>query len=185
MAFTDEQFDARLISPMFRSMRPASRPRSALNGLLSAPVSPAAPELTQGTAAPNYEMPNPASTSPSRAQLLSRPARTEYAKTPPPAQQPQQVWRSPSTGIARTLLDDANASVVSGIPDAWDARQRPPAPPTQPAQAIQPYPNVDSPLPPEAEVLIPQGGALPAPAPDYLNPIQYAPLQPSRRYEVI
>lgn len=183
MAFTDEQFDARL-SPMFRSMRPAERPRSALNGLLSAPPSTPAPELTQGSAAPNYEMPDPASVVPSKAQLISRPARTQYVQTPPPAQQPQRVWQSPSSGIARTLLDDGSASVASGLPDAWDARRQPMP---QPAASQPPTTVADagSPLPPEAEVLIPQGGALPAPSVDYLNPIQYAPLQPSRRYEVI
>ena len=197
MAFTDAQFDARL-SPMFRSMRPADQPRSALNGLLtdggSVVNSNNSADMVPGPRAADYPMPNPAAAAPSRAQMLMQPARTEYARSTPSTQTKQQVWQSPSLGtlqypesigsmprqgIASSLLDGA-PSIAAGFGN--ERIMQPPA--AQPPQIIY-QGGADSIVPPEAEVLIPQGGALAVRPPDYLAPIAYQPLQPSRRYEVI
>lgn len=194
MAFTDEQFDARL-SPMFRSMRPAGQPRSPLNGLLSAPSQAARQSddagMVSGPQTPDYQMPNPEAAMPSRAQMLSQPARTQYAKTTPPATAPQQVWQSPSLqyptsmmqqpvgqSVTAGLLDSPAATVASGINATPMSMPPSQAPAFDESQVI-------APPPPEAEVLIPQGGSLAVRPPEYLAPIQYIPLQPSRRYEVI
>jgi len=199
MAFTDEQFDQRL-SPMFRSMKP-DRPRSPLNGLLSntAPSQPP-PQMSSATAAA-YEN-RPVQSTPSRNQLLtppgeqmsgmadamvSRRARTQYARTPPPATSPQQVWRTPTAegmtfppitvppSVTAGLLDDPNA-VAAGL-DATPMTM-PPAPPLVPD-------SVDSPPPPEMEVVMAQQPQYSDRPPEYLAPLPYVPLQPSRRYEVI
>lgn len=197
MAFTDEQFDARL-SPMFRSMRPAGQPRSVLNGLLtdgnSVVNSQNSADMVEGPRAADYQMPNPSAATPSRAQMMMRPARTEYAKSTPATQPPQQVWQSPSVGnlqypesiasmprqgIASTLIDGA-PSVAAGL-----GGEPMPAVPSAPLTQVIYQGGRESIVPPEAEVLFPQGGALPVRPPDYLAPVAYQPLQPSRRYEVI
>lgn len=194
MAFTDEQFDARL-SPMFRSMRPATTPKSPLNGLLSAKQEPVGdvPQGSVGGSVPQYQMPD-AVTSPSRAQVMSQPARTQYAASTPPSQSPQQVWRSPSASnmrypdsiqkqfsvemplvpqsVTAGLLDSPAATVASGINSA-------------PMQMPEAAGELVAPPPPYTEVLVPQNTTLAVRPPEYLAPAQYVPLQPSRRYEVI
>lgn len=184
MAFTDEQFDQRL-SPMFRSMKP-DRPKSPLNGLL-ADSQPQMQAPSIPSSAPAAYENQGIQTTPSRAQMLSRPARTEYARTPPPATSPQQVWRSPSMGqmppitvppsVTAGLLDNPNA-VSAGI-NATPMTMPPPPAPTGLTD------GQDSPPPPEMDVLVPSQQAYSVRTPDYLAPFQYVPLQPTRRYEVI
>lgn len=186
MAFTDEQLGSRAdrLSPMFRSMKP-DRPKSPLNGLLtdSGSGEMAAPPLPPAPAPTGYENQG-VQTTPSRAQMLARPARTEYARTPPPAQSQQQVWQSPSVGnllpprsVTAGLIDAPADSVAAGM------NTQPMTMPVTQAPAVS---DEDAmPPPPEADFYMPGGSGYTVQMPEYLAPMQYIPLQPSRRYEVI
>lgn len=188
MRFTDEQLGSRAdrLSPMFRSMKP-DRAKSPLNGLLADSGSDemTAPSLPPAPAPVGYENEG-IQPMPSRQQVLARPARTEYARTPPPAQSPQQVWQSPSVGnmlpprsITAGLMDAPADSVAARINAT---------PMTMPAAAA-PVPAVSDedamPPPPETAFFMPSGSGYSVRTPEYLAPVQYVPLQPSRRYEVI
>lgn len=185
-------------SPMFRSMYP-NKQDSALTGLLlggdnDAPqASPPAPM----PAAPPPAMANwmdGAAGSPSRAQLLNRPAQSQYAKTPAPAAQPQSVWRSPSSGtmnyrqptnptVTAGLLDGPSGSVAANY-----GQEIMPDPGVQPLPGVAPVAMEDRPPPmPQVEMLARGGNdALPPQrVPDFLDLLAYQPLQPTRRYEVL
>lgn len=193
MAFTDEQFD-RLLSPMYRSMRQSGQQRSLLNGLLSAQEPPAGSVSGAleggGAAAYQGQSPLPQST-PSRSQLLMQPAQTLYAKSTPPAQSQANIWTAPSgsnlrypdsvppTGsVTAGLLDGPSNSVAAGL----DATPMTMPTPQTPQLDLN---SLTAPPPPEADILFPQGNALAVRPPEYLQAVQYAPLAPSRRYEVL
>lgn len=187
MAFTDEQFDKRL-SPMFRSMRPENQQRGPLNGLLpdkdqSAGMS-AAPALPARSSEPSVFYHRSIPPTPSRAQMLSQPARVQYAESTPPAQSPQQVWQSPSVGnmlpprsVTAGLIDAPADSVAAGMNTTPMTMPAPQAPAVSDEDAMPP--------PPEAPFYIASGGGYNYAPAEYLAPAQYIPLQPSRRYEVI
>lgn len=184
-------------SPYFRSMY-SQRDRSPLmNGLLSAnepsmsamtPSLPPAPQSNAQDYAPQ------AVSQPTQRQYEPQPARTEYAKSTPPQTAPQQVWRSPSAsglrypgsayeaanvGIAANLLDSPANTVAAPL-----NMQAPAMPQGSPLAATESDTDA-APPPPEFELLDGQSTEYPFRSAQYLDPIAYQPLQPTRRYEVI
>lgn len=146
---------------------------------------------------------NASSLSPSRASFLNAPASSHYARTPPPAASPSQVWQRPGAdyrnqgSLVQTLLDSQGAGVAGGM-DASPIPGLPPMPLPPVAEPLPPvsnYPPAALPppdgqqyyAPPMEAEFIGGGGNQPLQMrpPAFLPAPQYAPLQPSRRYEVL
>jgi hypothetical protein len=120
--------------------------------------------------------------------IVSRPARTSYARTPPPATSQQQVWRSPSASTLSFPPIEVPPSVTAGLIDNPDsvAAGMNASPMVMPPAPEMPAPTDDDVAPPpDYDVMVSNPAQYAARVPEYLAPLPYIPLQPSRRYEVI
>lgn len=133
------------------------------------------------------------------SSFINAPASSYFARTPPPAVTPSNVYARPGRGaIMQTLLDSPDAAVAGNM-DASPMQPMPPMPlppvgevppvgnyPPSMTQASAPAGDQFYAPPMEAE-FIGRGGnqALPMLQPQFLQQPQYQAMQPSRRYEVL
>lgn len=147
------------------------------------------------------------SLNPERASFLNAPASSYYARTPPPAVAPSNVFARPGAtadyrqrgALMQTLLDSPNAAVAGNM-DASAMQPMPPMPLPPVAEPLPPVANYPPAMPqasapagdqfyapPMEAEFIGRGGnqALPMLQPQFLQQPQYQAMQPSRRYEVL
>lgn len=133
------------------------------------------------------------------SSFINAPASSYFARTPPPAVTPSNVYARPGrSALMRTLLDSPDAAVAGNM-DASPMQPMPPMPlppvgevppvgnyPPSMTQASAPAGDQFYAPPMEAE-FIGRGGnqALPMLQPQFLQQPQYQAMRPSRRYEVL